>query len=87
LLPRTAPAWKTGLIHMIVTGVATVMMIVAWQAKETQFEKGVILPNSFALVLAAYAVMAFGGWLGGKIVFVFGYRVLAAEAKGSGEHS
>ena len=84
-LPKHTPAWKTGLIHMIVTGVATVMFIVAWQAKEATFEKGVITTSSFALILVAYAVLAFGGWLGGKLVFVFGYRVLAAEGSASSE--
>lgn len=83
-LPKHTPTWKTGLIHMIVTGIATVMFIVAWQAKEETFQKGVITTNSFALILAAYAVMAFGGWLGGKLVFVFGYRVLAAPDSGEG---
>jgi hypothetical protein len=44
----------------------------------------VIPTTTFALILVSYAVMAFGGWLGGKLVFVFGYRVLAAETPGEG---
>jgi uncharacterized membrane protein len=85
LLPRHTPAWQTGLIHSIVTGVATVMFIVAWVGSEEAFEKGVISTTTFALILVSYAVMAFGGWLGGKLVFVFGYRVLAAETSASSE--
>ena len=85
LLPKHTPAWQTGLIHSIVTGVATVLFIVSWVGREETFDKGVIPTTTFVLILVSYAVMAFGGWLGGKLVFVFGYRVLAAEAPTAGE--
>ncbi len=84
-LPRHTAAWKTGLIHLIVTFVATVMFIYTSSTNEPAFKSGVITTTAFASILAAYAVLAFGGWLGGKIVFVFGYRVLAAEGSEAGE--
>lgn len=83
-LPKHTPLWKTGLIHMIVTGVATVLFIVAKNLNEPAFAEGTVTTTGYALLLAAYALMAFGGWLGGKLVFVFGYRVLAAPGSGEG---
>jgi uncharacterized membrane protein len=82
-LPRHTPTWRTGLLHMIVTFVATVMFIVTSSTSEEAFKSGVIPTRTVTLVLLAYAVLAFGGWLGGKLVFVFGYRVLPAEAAAS----
>ena len=84
-LPRYTPTWKTGLFHLIVTGIASVLFSVTFRSMVETVPKGVIPTRSFALMLVAYALMAFGGWLGGKLVFVFGYRVLPAEAAASGE--
>jgi uncharacterized membrane protein len=79
-LPRGTPIRKTGLAHLIVVAVATVLFRVAWGLNEDALHKGVIPTTNFALMLIAYVVLAVGSWLGGKIVFVFGYRVLPAEA-------
>jgi hypothetical protein len=78
-LPKHSPAWRTGLIHMIITGLATGLFVIAFQGKHETYYKGIITNSDFALILVAYALMAVGGWLGGKLVFVFGSRVLAAE--------
>jgi uncharacterized membrane protein len=79
LMPKHTAAWRTGINHMIATGVATVMFFVILLGKDDTFHKGLLPDATFAFILVAYAVMALGGWLGGKIVFVFGYRVLPAE--------
>ena len=83
-MPRRTPVWTTGLLHLIVVFVATVLFRVGYGFDGT-LQKGVIPTRNFALILLAYAVMAAGGWLGGKIVFVFGHRVLAAEAAAPGD--
>jgi uncharacterized membrane protein len=79
-LPRGTPTWKTGRAHLIVLVVATVLFRVAWGLNEHALHKGSIPTTNFALMLIAYVVLGVGSWLGGKIVFVFGYRVLPAEA-------
>jgi hypothetical protein len=68
-----------------VTLIGTVIFGATFGTMGEAVEKGVIPTRSFAMILVAYAVIALGGWLGGKLVFVFGYRVLPAEASGSGE--
>jgi len=80
LLPRGTPTWKLSRAHLIVVAVATVLFRVAWGLNDHALHKGAIPTTNFALMLIAYGVLAVGGWLGGKIVFVFGYRVLPAEA-------
>lgn len=79
-MPRHTPVWKTGRAHLIVLVLATVLFRVAWGLNGHALHQGAIPTTNFALMLIAYVVLAVGGWLGGKIVFVFGYRVLPAEA-------
>ena len=55
---------------------ATVLFLIALLVGKDSFDAGDISAGPLLLTLAAVAVLALGGWLGGAIVFVHGMRVL-----------
>lgn len=69
---------RTATWHLIVMVVATTLFVVTTVLLATAYTRGATLePSAVAIAtgVAAYLVMAVGGWLGGTIVFVHGMRV------------
>lgn len=67
------PLWWTATTHALVNIAATVIFGIAAIAGYSPREAGGL---EFVLMLAGYAVLALGGWIGGTITFVHGMRVL-----------
>jgi uncharacterized membrane protein len=68
--------WKTATWHMCVMLAATAVFVVALLVGHHGYGNGSVSAGAFVLTLAGFAVLAAGGWLGGKLVFVHGLRVL-----------
>ena len=58
---------------LLATGVFLATIIVG----KASYDDGDLTTGAFVLTLVAYGILAFGGWVGGAIVFVHGMRVLS----------
>ena len=70
------PLKRTATSHLIAMVTATVVFLLALLVGKDSFDTGDVTAGPLLLTLAAYALLALGGWLGGAIVFVHGMRVL-----------
>ena len=70
------PLWRTATAHLIAMLLASGVFLAAVVAGKGSFDAGNVETGPYVLTLAAYVLMAVGGWLGGSVVFVHGMRVL-----------
>ena len=70
------PLWRTATTHMIVMLLATGVFLATIIVGKASYDDGDLTTGAFVLTLVAYGLLAFGGWVGGAIVFVHGMRVL-----------
>jgi uncharacterized membrane protein len=71
-----SPAWRTATAHLTAMLTATTLFaLAAWQ-DHSAYNAATVSGWAVALVLAGFASLTLGGWLGGSIVFVHGVRVL-----------
>lgn len=70
--------WRTATLHLsaMVTAV-TLFAFAAW-LQYRGYQHGSVTTGGLVLTLAGFLTLTVGGWLGGKVVFVHGVRVLAA---------
>ena len=78
-IPRGAPARTVATIHLVLMVAATVLFALTWLAQLDGYKEDEVRGLALALGLAAFALLALGGNLGGANVFVYGIRVLKAE--------
>lgn len=75
-IPRGTPVRRTATTHMVVMVTATVLFLVSALLQYDGFHDGRVVGFALVTTLVGYAVLAFGGWLGGSLVFVHGMRVV-----------
>jgi uncharacterized membrane protein len=75
-MPKGTPARTTATIHLLTMLSATVLFAVAFIGQLDGYEHGEIKTLGLIFGLAAEALLAVGGYIGGTIVFVYGNRVL-----------
>jgi uncharacterized membrane protein len=73
-IPRDEPAQGVAVSHLLAMSTAWLLFIVSLAMRGLP---GTNSPSIWATVtaLVAWAVMAFGGWLGGRLVYEFGIGV------------
>lgn len=75
IAPRTR-AWRIALVHLSCTLGATALFGLAWLLRRDQPAPADGTSNGYlALSLAALAVLAVGGYLGGELAYRYGVRV------------
>jgi uncharacterized membrane protein len=75
-IARGTPLWRTATLHLSAMVTATVVFAITAGAGHADYVDRAVGGGALVLTLIGYGVMAFGGWLGGAIVFVHGMRVL-----------
>jgi uncharacterized membrane protein len=75
-IARGTPLWRTATLHLAVMVTATIVFAITAGAGHADYVDRAVGGGALVLTLIGYGVMAFGGWLGGAIVFVHGMRVL-----------
>ena len=75
-IPKGTPARTTATIHLIVMVAATVLFALTWLAQRPGYNDDEVRTLALALGIAAEALLAAGGNIGGANVFVYGIRVL-----------
>jgi uncharacterized membrane protein len=70
---------RTATLHMVVMLAATALLALAAVFQYDGFRDGDVTITGLVLTLAGFIVLAFGGWVGGSLVFVHGMRVVGDE--------
>ena len=78
-LERGTRVWRTATAHLAAMVTATVFFLLAAIVGHSGYTDGEVGAAGLALTLVGYGVLAFGGFLGGTLVFVHGLRVLERE--------
>jgi uncharacterized membrane protein len=75
-LPWGSPAWRTATWHLtVMVGAVTLFALAAW-LQHAGYEDDDVTAGGLILSIAGLLALTAGGWLGGKLVFVHGLRVL-----------
>src|SRR4051812_36662496 len=75
-IPKGTPARTTATVHLLTMLTATVVFALAFVAQLDGYDHGQVETLPLILGLAAEALLAAGGFVGGTLVFVYGNRVL-----------
>jgi uncharacterized membrane protein len=75
-IPNGTPARTTATVHLLTMLTATVVFALAFVAQLDGYDHGRVETLPLICGLAAEALLAAGGYIGGTIVFVYGNRVL-----------
>ena len=78
-IPKGTPARTVATVHLALMVAATVLFALTWLAQLDGYKEDEVRGLALGLGLAAFAVLALGGNIGGANVFVYGVRVLKAE--------
>jgi len=74
-IDRDSPTFRTAAYHGLVMSAGTVLFVLAAIFQYDGFHDGRVTGAGLVFVLAGFATLAVGGWLGGTVVFVHGMRV------------
>lgn len=75
-IDRGTPWRRTAFIHWVSMAFGVTVFLVAGALMKSGYNTGEISPLAAIVTLIGWAVLLFGGWVGGAIVFVYGMRVL-----------
>jgi uncharacterized membrane protein len=70
------PVWRTATTHALVMATATVFFVIAIATGHSHYSHGLVGTGPYILTVIGFAVLVVGSWLGGKLTYVFGMRVL-----------
>jgi len=76
VLPWGSERWRTATWHLTAMVSAVVLFALAAWRQHPGYVDGDVITGGLVLALAGLVVMTAGGWLGGRLVFVLGTRVL-----------
>jgi uncharacterized membrane protein len=71
--------WRTATLHLTAMVTAVVLFGVAAVLQHRGYQRGDVTTGGVIFSVLGLVAMTAGGWLGGKLVFVHGLRVLPAE--------
>jgi uncharacterized membrane protein len=71
--------WKTATLHLTAMLTASGVFLAAALVGHGAYAKGNVDTAGLILTLVGFALLTTGGWLGGKVVFVHGMRVLPSR--------
>ena len=74
-LPNGTPMRRLGTIHLFTMVSATLVFALAWLLQRPGYNHATVKPGGWIAALGAEALLAVGGYMGGTLVFVYGFRV------------
>jgi uncharacterized membrane protein len=78
-IPKGTPMRTVATVHLLTMVTATVLFALTWLAQRPGYNEDDVRTLGLVLGIAAEALLALGGNIGGANVFVYGIRVLKAE--------
>lgn len=79
-IERGSDLWKTATLHLTAMVTATVFFLIAVLVGHDGYTHANVSGGALALTLIGFGLLTTGGWLGGKIVFTYGMRVLDRDS-------
>ena len=76
-----SPRWRTATQHLTAMVTAVILFAVAAWLQHAGYDRGEVTTGGLIFSVVGLVALTAGGWLGGAIVYVHGYRVLAAGAE------
>jgi uncharacterized membrane protein len=76
VLPWGSERWRTATWHLTAMVSAVALFALAAWRQHPGYRDGDVTTDGLILALAGLVVLTAGGWLGGRLVFVLGTRVL-----------
>jgi len=74
-IPKRTPTRRLATWHLFVMLTATILFAGTWLLQRPGYVHGTLKTSAWILAIAAEALLAIGGYLGGTIVFAYGHRV------------
>ena len=75
-IPQGTPTRTTATVHLLTMVTANVLFVLTWLAQRPGYVDDEVRTLGLILGLIAEATLVFGGYVGGTIVYVYGYRVV-----------
>lgn len=75
-IPRGTSARRTAMIHWTTMVTATAVYVAAAALLQRAYSAGNVTPAAAIVSAVAWAILLWGSWVGGAMVFVYGVRVL-----------
>lgn len=82
-VPRGTVAWRTGVRHLVLSDVVLVLFVVSFLARRNDSLQAAGVPL-LLLSVVALGLLAASAWLGVRLVFRYGVRVLDEDAQRAG---
>lgn len=83
-IPRDTEAWRTGLTHMLLNTVVTVLFLGSFLIRLNDGYREIPSAWLIALSVVALVALSFSGWLGGRMSYRFGVRVASDQVQEEG---
>lgn len=83
-IPRGTKAFRTGLIHMGLNLTVVVLFAAGFVLRLGPFDEAPVAPAPLAVSVAALALLGASGWLGGKLTYTYGVRVVEDDTQANG---
>ena len=83
-IPRGTPAFRTGLTHMALNLTAVVLFAISFALRRDHLDDADATVAAVVVSAIALAILGVSGWLGGKLAYRYGVRVVdeATQAEG-----
>lgn len=83
-IPRGTKAFATGLAHMVLNTTVVALFVVSLVLRRDHLDDADVPFAAVVLSLAALAVLGASGWLGGKLTYTYGVRVVDESRQAEG---
>ncbi len=84
VIPRGTKAFTTGLIHMGINLTVVALFVVGFALRRGALEDAPVAAAPLAVSIVALALLTVSGWLGGKLTYTYGVRVVEEETQARG---
>jgi uncharacterized membrane protein len=81
---RGTPAFRTGLTHMALNLTVVVLFAISFALRRDHLDEGDATVAAVVLSVIALAILAVSGWLGGKLAYRYGVRVVDETTQAEG---
>lgn len=83
-IARGTPAFRTGLTHMVLNLTVVVLFAISFALRRGHLDDADATVVAVVISAVALAVLAVSGWLGGKLAYRYGVRVVDERSQADG---
>jgi uncharacterized membrane protein len=83
-IPRGTPAFRTGLLHMTLNLITVVLFAISFALRRDHLDDPDSTVAAVVISIVALAILGVSGWLGGKLAYRYGVRVVDEATQADG---